>query len=176
MAKKIDVYGLTDSEIETLREIALKKYGKASVSLLAKKLLQEQLNNSEPCTDNDSHTAITAKKTRLELRLPTSIRAYLEHTATVHQMTPNMIVVSILMEYYEKHPVVSNNEAQILYQSNYQLLRIGRNLNQIARQLNAGENASITTQHIHELKSIIDTHTDRVHQVLKTNRRRFDRT
>ena len=75
----------------------------------------------------------------------------------------------------DRHPVVSNNEAQTLYQSNYQLLRIGRNLNQIARQLNIGENVSITTQHIHELKAVIDAHTERVHQVLKTNRRRFER-
>ena len=175
MSKKIDVYGLADAEIEALREIALKKYGKASVSLLAKKLLQEQLNNSEQCTDSDSHLAVTARKTRMELRLPTSIRAYLNHTAITHQMTPNMIVLSILMEYYDRHPVVSNNEAQTLYQSNYQLLRIGRNLNQIARQLNIGENVSITTQHIHELKAVIDAHTERVHQVLKTNRRRFER-
>ncbi len=29
MPKKIDVYGLADAEIEALREIALKKYGKA---------------------------------------------------------------------------------------------------------------------------------------------------
>ena len=100
MSKKIDVYGLADAEIEALREIALKKYGKASVSLLAKKLLQEQLNNSEQCTDSDSHLAVTARKTRMELRLPTSIRAYLNHTAITHQMTPNMIVLSILMEYY----------------------------------------------------------------------------
>ena len=175
MPKKIDVYGLTDAEIETLRKIALKKYGKASVSLLAKKLLQEQLNDSEPCTDGDKHPAVTTKKTRMELRLPTSIRAYLDHTAIEQQMTPNMIVLSILMEYYDRHPVVSNNEAQTLYQSNYQLLRIGRNLNQIARQLNIGENVSITTQHIHELKAVIDAHTERVHQVLKTNRRRFER-
>ena len=62
MPKKIDVYGLADAEIEALREIALKKYGKASVSLLAKKLLQEQLNDSEPCTDGDKHPAVTTKK------------------------------------------------------------------------------------------------------------------
>ena len=41
--RPVRVFGLTESELEALRNLALKKYGKDSVSLLAKKLLQAQL-------------------------------------------------------------------------------------------------------------------------------------
>ena len=57
MSKKIDVYGLSDSELATLRQIAQQRYGKASVSLLAKKLLQAELDKPKPAlTPNTVHT------------------------------------------------------------------------------------------------------------------------
>jgi hypothetical protein len=59
-------------------------------------------------------------------------------------------------------------------QSNYQLLRIGRNLNQIARQLNAGEAANLSTVKIGQLHQFIEKHTSTVHEVLRTNKRRFE--
>lgn len=170
MPKKIDVYGLTDQEVAELRAIAFKKYGRASVSFLAKKLLQEQLGSSSSI----NHTQPQRVKARMELRLPRSLQTYLKNTAETLQMTANMVVLHILMEHMDKYPVISNNEVQALYQSNYQLLRIGRNLNQIARQLNAGEGVSITTQHIQELIAVIDAHTERVNSVLLDNRKRLD--
>ena len=45
--RPVRVFGLTENELETLRQLALQKYGKASVSLLAKKLLQAQLVEQE---------------------------------------------------------------------------------------------------------------------------------
>lgn len=173
MPKKIDVYGLTDQEVAELREIAFKKYGRASVSFLAKKLLQEQLGSSSSI-NHHTQPQQQRNKARMELRLPRPLQTYLKNTAETLQMTANMVVLHILMEHMDKYPVISNNEVQALYQSNYQLLRIGRNLNQIARQLNTGESVSITTQHIQELKAVIDAHTERVHQVLKTSRQRFE--
>ena len=173
MPKKIDVYGLADAEIEALREIALKKYGKASVSLLAKKLLLGQLESKEEPEIKPFEKPPGSK--RITLRLPDRDRAYLRAVALQNHSSVNDVARDIIQAHFYKNPFLSNNETQTLYQSNYQLLRIGRNLNQIARQLNIGENVSITTQHIHELKAVIDAHTERVHQVLKTNRRRFER-
>lgn len=65
------------------------------------------------------------------------------------------------------------SEVEVLYQSNYQLLSIGRNLNQVARQLNMGESASITSEHIKELTRIIKQNTEKVADVLRTNRKRL---
>ena len=60
----------------------------------------------------------------------------------------------------------------MLYQSNYQLLLIGRNINQIARRLNAGENVSLSSQQITDLKNFIDVHIGKVNHLLQIHRRR----
>ena len=73
MSKKIDVYGLSDNELTTLRQIAQQRYGKASVSLLAKKLLQAELDKPKPTlTPSTDQT-----KPRITLRLPESDKRYL---------------------------------------------------------------------------------------------------
>lgn len=173
MPKKIDVYGLTDEELSALRELAAEKYGKASVSLLAKKLLLAQLEEKANPTI-DTFPSVAGRK-RITLRLPERDRAYLTAVAEQNHSSINDAARDILQAHIHRTPFLADNEVQALYQSNYQLLRIGRNLNQIARQLNAGESAVITTQHIQELKAVIDAHTDRVNNVLSTNRKRFEK-
>ena len=55
--------------------------------------------------------------------------------------------------------MLSTTEVEILHQSNYQLVSIGRNLNQIARQLNMGEGVSLTSEQINALSQFIRQHT-----------------
>ena len=77
MSSKIDVYGLTSTDCEKLRQIALQRYGKASVSLLLKNLALAELQKTEPVL-----TADTAdKKKRITLRLPENERRYLQEIA-----------------------------------------------------------------------------------------------
>ena len=166
---KIDVYGLTEEELTTLRDMAFKQYGRASVSFLAKKLLQTQLEKKEEPEPNIFEKPKGSK--RITLRLPDRDRAYLQAAALQNHSSMNDVARDIIQAHIYKTPFLSNNEVQALYQSNYQLLRIGRNLNQIARQLNAGESASLTTQHIQELSAFIDKHTEHVGQVLLANRK-----
>ena len=93
--------------------------------------------------------------------------------AAQHHSSVNDVVRDIVQAYIRKHPSLSAAEVEVLYQSNYQLLSIGRNLNQVARQLNMGESASITSEHIKELTLIIKQHTEKVADVLRTNRKRL---
>ena len=174
MGNALKVYGLSSADLTALKAVSKQRYGKPNISQLAHDLLSECARSVK--TENNETEQMTGEvKSRMELKLPSFVASYLQKLAQNQQMSANRAALSILMEHISCHPVISDNEVQALYQSNYQLLRIGRNLNQIARQLNIGENASITTQHIHELKAVIDAHTERVHQVLKTNRRRFER-
>ena len=169
--RPVRVFGLTKSELEALRNLALKKYGKDSVSLLAKKLLQAQLDEAE----EPELVKLPAPKgnKRITVRLPEKDRAYLEMAAAQHHSSVNDVVRDIVQAYIRKHPSLSAAEVEVLYQSNYQLLSIGRNLNQVARQLNMGESASITSEHIKELTLIIKQHTEKVADVLRTNRKRL---
>lgn len=45
---EISVYGLTHEEIRELTQLAKQRYGKASVSWMAKRLLKAQLEKEEP--------------------------------------------------------------------------------------------------------------------------------
>ncbi len=48
----------------------------------------------------------------------------------------------------------------MLYQSNAQLLLIGRNINQIAKSLNTSSPTALSTQELKEIKAQIAQHTD----------------
>lgn len=167
----VRVFGLKESQTEALRVLALHKYGKASVSLLAKELLLAQL--AEPEEPELVKLPPPKGSKRITVRLPEKDRAYLEAAAVQHRSSVNSIVRDIVQSYIRKHPMLSAAEVEALYQSNYQLLSIGRNLNQVARQLNMGESVSITSEHIKELTRIISQHTSKVGDVLKTNRKRL---
>ena len=164
------VFGLTESELATLREIACKEYGRPSVSLLAKNMLKARLDAPE----EPELVRLPPPKSnkRITVRLPEKDRAYLEEAAKRRGGTINDAIRDIIQTHISRHPILSAVELDELHHSNYQLLSIGRNLNQIAHKLNAGEPVSLTSQYIAELREIINNHTERVGRVLHTQRRR----
>lgn len=170
MAKKIDVYGLSGEQQAVLRKLAEQRLSKPSLSLLAKTLLLEQLE-SPPPPAIEAYDEPPPNK-RITLRLPDYDRAWLQQAAEQGRTSINQTVRDIIQSHIRDTPFYPAVTTDALYQSNYQLLRIGRNINQIARQLNAGEHTSLTTRHIEELKAVIDAHTARVNEVLQSNRKR----
>ncbi|HFC6455956.1 mobilization protein [Neisseria meningitidis] len=153
-----------DDEINQLKQIAQQRYGKASVSLLAKKLLQEQIRQPENLIETNQEENI--ENQRITLRLPPTQYTYLAHKAELQHSSLNDTVRDIIAEYITKNPTLSNAEVQAIYQSNSQLLRIGRNLNQIAKQLNNFEPTSLTSQHITNLHQYIQNHTEKVGKII----------
>lgn len=170
MPNKIDVYGLSDEELKSLREIAAKCYGKPSVSLLLKNTAQSLLE--QPPEPEPVSLPPPSCRKRITVRLPDKDRAYLEETAKRRGGTVNDAVRDIVREHISRHPVLSGIEVDELHHSNYQLVSIGRNLNQIAHRLNAGEPVSLTAQYIADLRDIILRHIECVGRVLHTQRRR----
>ena len=167
---EISVYGLTHEEIRELTQLAKQRYGKASVSWMAKRLLKAQLEKEEP-----ELIGLPPPKSskRVTVRLPEKDRAYLEAAAKQHKSSVNDIVRDIVQSHVRNHPMLSAAEVEVLHQSNYQLVAIGRNLNQIARNLNMGEGISLTSDQINTLSQFIKQHTQRVGDVLRTNRKRL---
>lgn len=177
----LKVYGLEPPILKRLQVVAEKRLGKASVSALAKSLLLEVLGDATATTVTtplvprpvgmaDEELA----KERTVIRLQAPEKQYLAAAAAQYGTSVNGLVRQIIQSYISKNPALSAAEVDALYQSNYQLLRIGRNLNQIARQLNAMEAAGITTAEIRQLADVIDRHTEQVGQLLLANRARFE--
>lgn len=170
--KTLKVYGLSDKAMLKLQTLSEQKYGNSNVSNFARDLLLRAAEESADNTDIPKY-AKGGAKSRMELKLPPKIAAWLNQMAENQQMSPNMVALSILLEAIDKHPVISERDTDILRTSNYQLVMIGRNLNQIARRLNAGENVSLSSRQIAELKDFIDVHISKVGALLRANQNRL---
>ena len=76
------------------------------------------------------------KKLRLELRLTPTEHAAVSEFATAAESSPQHWIIAVVRSALTRTPQFGLTEWKALGESNYQLLRIGRNLNQIARHLN----------------------------------------
>lgn len=102
----------------------------------------------ELCIDvpNDAHATaagvVDIERVRLHLRLPKTQFDALVHIAEQRgERSVQVLAAAVLRGFLSKNPHFSASELQALGESNYQLLKIGSSLNQIARQLNAHGNA-----------------------------------
>lgn len=99
--------------------------------------------------------------------------AFLNEAAAQADMSVSAFIRMALRSQMTKMAILNNDEVTALYQSNFQLLRIGRNLNQIARALNAQESAELTSQKIEDVQSLINEHTDKVRDLITSNQERL---
>ena len=165
------IYGLTPENIKQLKKVAYKKTGKSSVSSLAKQLLLEELSiKPSKTTINDESPGPTK---RLVLRITEPIFNQLSENAEQNDMTINRYAALILHGHTANSPALTTKEVQSLRDSNYELHKIGVNLNQIAKALNTGTATSLTLKELHVLHELIDEHFSKVGQLLQAARRRY---
>ncbi|WP_434779308.1 plasmid mobilization protein [Neisseria sp. Ec49-e6-T10] len=167
----LDILGISNTDQEVIKKIAVKKYGKPSISYFVTQLLWAALkeNNYQP---DECYLLTNDKSCRIEIRFSEKEGVKLAKLAKSHHMTVNAFIVSVIRNYLNKTPLLTAAEVDALYQSNAQLLRIGRNLNQIAKQFHSMEGGNITSDQITALQNIINIHTEKVGELLLSNRRR----
>ena len=108
---------------------------------------------------------------RLELRLTESELAKVCSLAQTHGLSTNQWVVSLVRAHLTAQPQFGMAELSRLGESNSRLLSIGRNLNQIARHLNADRNAAGNpdAEQVRALCSFIKSHAEHVAEVMRAN-------
>jgi predicted DNA-binding protein len=122
-----------------------------------------------------THEAQSAeKKKRFEILLTPSEKAALLERAAQDGSAPRRWVVAALRAGLTKEPQFGMRELDALGESNYQLLAIGRNLNQIAKRLNEGGKHGPTIEAIEQLRTTIRAHTDQVSQAMRASLERWD--
>lgn len=170
----LKVYGLSAEARDKLTELARHRYGTDNLSLFAREVLLAQLQQAaEP--PPSSRSCGTGAGRRIELRLSPRLTRRIHEAAAAARMSDSRFIVWLLTQWLEQSPLYTDAEVQALYQSNYQLLAIGRNLNQIARRLNAGQQASLSTQQIQALCDHIREHTRQISQTMLRNRHMLQR-
>ncbi|HGN0628607.1 plasmid mobilization relaxosome protein MobC [Achromobacter aloeverae] len=108
---------------------------------------------------------------RLELRLTETEYARIEALALQQGMSANRWVIHLIRANLSGEPQFGMTELRTLGESNSRLLAIGRNLNQIARHMNAGRalETVVTAERIDTLTRHIKTHTARVADIMRAN-------
>lgn len=187
MKKRVYVY--IDDELEKFKELALQRIGTNNLSLLVRQLLKKELEQSQQTEQSTlfenktkKHSPVfispnveeekTQNNSSLRIRLSATEKEYFVALAKQVEMSLNALIATILRAYREQNPKLFNNEIAVLQHSNFQLLAIGRNINQIAKHLNAADGASLTTTQIDQWRAEIQEHCQQVGNVLKENRKR----
>lgn len=166
MSNYFSVYGIPLEDQKKLKELANKQFGKPSISFLAKQLLLEKIHTKEFEQPPELQDDLPE---RIEVRLQSSDLKDLKQRAIQSNMTANRYLTMLFQAHKQQTPVLSTKEIEALYQSNAQLLRIGRNLNQIAKALNSGSQTSISTNLLKDIKDELDTHIEKVADVIRAN-------
>lgn len=184
-AKRIQVYGLTAKQYDRLKAQA-DNLGLDSVSEYAKMVLAQALNAKTPSFDEfPVQVVVKISKGQEEqneaevhwikpsLKLNSVETAFLREAADHADMSISAFIRLALLSHLTKTSILNNEEVRALYQSNFQLLRIGRNLNQIARACNAQEPVDMTSQKIADVMDVINVHTEKVRDLITSNQERL---
>lgn len=114
----------------------LAKFEEVDPDDLIKKMIKEKLSEIEKTQDVID---VFEKTSRKELRLKPSLMKAINEKAAQIGMKPNQYIISVLTANVTKDSIFfSQEEALKLGGSNSQLLAIGRNLNQMAKNMNQG--------------------------------------
>ncbi|MFL1417644.1 plasmid mobilization relaxosome protein MobC [Pseudomonas fildesensis] len=113
-------------------------------------------------------------KQRFEILLTASEKAAIKERAQIERCSMRRWIVDSIRIGLTHEPQFGMDEIDALGESNYQLLALGRNLNQIARSLNDGEYEPVTIERIEALNGLIRKHTEVVSRAIRASLERWD--
>ncbi|WP_263224458.1 MobC family plasmid mobilization relaxosome protein [Pseudomonas alabamensis] len=148
-----------------------KKPGVALRETIEQQLAKAEANPS-PKTYRQTETGKEPKE-RFEILLTVSEKAAVKERATTERCSMRRWIVDAIRTGLTHEPQFSMSEIDALGESNYQLLALGRNLNQISRRLNEGHYEPITVERIEALSRVIDKHTDVVSAAISASLERW---
>lgn len=113
-------------------------------------------------------------KVRFEILLTKSEKAAIQDLANLEHCSQRRWIIDAIRAGLTHEPQFGMKEIEALGESNYQLLSIGRNLNQIARRLNEGRFEPVTVEAIEQLRTHIDKHIDMVSLAIRASLERWN--
>lgn len=164
------VDGVSAETKRALQEEALRRYGKANASHLVRELIALQVDSSTRGEVSLS-MADAGDTVRVEIRLPRAALEEIDARAEARFSSRSPYLVGLVMAHLGQ-PQLQPAEIEVLRSSNYELSKIGTNLNQLARafnQLLQGVDVPIpeTGKKIASLRRVIQAHISKVLRVLE---------
>jgi len=172
------VDGVPEEARDRLRAEAMRLYGKPNASQLVRSLIADHLAKSkkhQPVAELD----FSEKTGRIELTLPISAIAEIEKRAEERFSSRNFYLNSVIFEHLGQ-PQLQASEIEVLRRSNYEMAKIGTNINQVAKAFNilvkAGGSGKLPEigKKIASLRKEITEHTRKVLRVLESGTAIFE--
>ena len=131
---------------------------------VVRKLIQRSPAKPAPATEVQGTRDEGGGKIRKEVRLTESEARHAERMAAAAGFSVPLWIAALVRAQLTQNPQFGQKEQELLGESNYQLLALGRNLNQIAKSLNtAPEDRSVyRIDQIDDLRTSIKAHVKRV--------------
>ncbi len=137
--------------------------------------LEKAVKNPPPKTFRQTKESAEGEpKVRFEILLTKSEKAAIQERANLERCSQRRWIVDAIRAGLTHEPQFGMREIEALGESNYQLLAIGRNLNQIAKRLNEGMLEPVTVEAIERLWARIDKHIDKVNSAKRASLERWD--
>lgn len=140
-----------------------------------KQFIQTQLNGETgKIFQQTSESPDDTKKHRFEVLLTPTEKAAVELRSSQEGCSQRRWVIHTIRAVLTKQAQFSLPEIEALGASNYQLLAIGRNLNQLVKAYHEGHRPSNVVPLIEKLQQAIDHHTKKVSDALRASTERWD--
>ena len=130
----LQVDGVSPETKAQLQEAARQLYGQANASLLVRSLIASHL--AKPGVELRAKPLdFSGGTVRVELRLPRETVDSIKNLAETRFSTHNYYINALIHEHLGL-PQLHGDEIEVLRRSNYELAKVGTNLNQIAKAFN----------------------------------------
>ena len=131
---------------------------------VVRKLIQRSPAKPAPATEVQGTRDEGGRKIRKEVRLTESEARHAERMAAASGFSVPMWIAALVRAQLTQNPQFGQKEQELLGESNYQLLALGRNLNQIAKSLNTTpeDRRIYRIDQIDDLRASIKAHVKRV--------------
>jgi hypothetical protein len=113
-------------------------------------------------------------KVRFEILMTQSEKAAVLERANLERCSQRRWIIDAIRAGLTHEPQFGMTEIDALGESNYQLLAIGRNLNQVAKAMNEGRRDSVTIESIERLRRTIDVHVKKVGGAIRASLDRWN--
>ena len=136
--------------------------------------LEKAANNPPPPFRQTRQAPDDEPKVRFEILMTKSEKAAVLERSNLERCSQRRWIIDAIRAGLTHEPQFSMDEIDALGESNYQLLAIGRNLNQVAKAMNEGRRDSVTVESIERLRAIIDAHTEKVSGAIRASLDRWN--
>lgn len=131
-----------------------------------KEINQAKLQKNQELVKILSRKKLGIKKQRIQLSIPIYDYEYLEKLAKNSNSSIQCYTTVLILEHLYSEKRLLGNEIEVLKKSNYELYKIGVNVNQIAKANNAGDMVELP---INKLYNQIQNHIKIVQDLLKSS-------